>query len=131
MLNDQDLAKRFRAYCWRAIDNAANDAYGFLNKGAQYRIPLSMIEDIPAPDYNSLSVSATFCAAGDVFPIFDCDLADALRHLSPLQREIILRSFFLQQTDAEIAKDLKHSRRTICNYKLKALRQMKKKMEDN
>lgn len=128
--NDK-LVESFRAYCWKALDNAASDAHKFLDKGAQNRLPLSMAENIPAPDHCLLPTAATFYVAGQIIPVFDYDLADALKRLSPLLQVITLRSFYLQQTDAEIAAALNRNRRTICNYKNKALRLMRKWMEED
>ena len=57
--------------------------------------------------------------------VHDSDLADALDQLSELRREIILRSFFLQQTDGEIASCMHFTREKVNYQKRKAIADLK------
>ena len=59
-----------------------------------------------------IHLTGTEFVIGDIcVPVYDSDLADALKQLSITQREIILRSYFLQQTDQEIASSMKLTRK--------------------
>lgn len=58
-------------------------------------------------------------------PIYDEVLANALQQLSQYKREIILAYFFLEKTEAEIAKMYNRTQQSI-NYQRKAiLKQLK------
>lgn len=62
-------------------------------------------------------------------PVYDVALANALQQLSQYKREIILAYFFLEKTEAEIAKMYNRTQQTI-NYQKKAiLKQLKYYLE--
>ena len=112
-LTPQDvMVKRFISYCWKAIENQTSEVYRFLRKDALCHIPGALFfEAIPQP-VNVIHLTDTEFIIGDIcVPVYDSDLADALKQLSVTQREIILRSYFIQQADQEIASSMKLTRK--------------------
>ncbi len=126
-LTPQDvMVKRFISYCWKAIENQTSEVYRFLRKDALCHIPGALFfEAIPQP-VNVIHLTDTEFIIGDIcVPVYDSDLADALKQLSVTQREIILRSYFLQQTDQEIASSMKLTREKVSYQKRKAMKQLR------
>lgn len=57
-------------------------------------------------------------------------LAEALQELPEKKRDIVLLSYFLEYSDIEIAQLLNSVRRTVNDQRNKALKDLKKRMED-
>lgn len=120
------LVRRFVAYCWRAIEHKSSEAYQFLRKTSISYMPQELfsaakMKSVIWPRY----VDTEFVIGEVKIPVFDSDLADALNHLSDVRREIILRYFFLQQTDCEIALCMQFTREKVNYQKRKALKELK------
>ena len=128
---EETLVKRFNSYCRKAIDHAANEAYKFIRKNAQYKIQISILtEEIPDPNDPFNIISAKLHVGNQIVAIYDCELADALMHLSHEQREVILRYYFCQQTEMEIAKAIQKTQKTVSNIIKRSLKLLRKYMED-
>ena len=98
----------------------------FLRKNAITRIPVKMYGDVILnsviwPVYTDTE----YVLDAVKIAVHDSDLADALNQLSELRREIILRSFFLQQTDCEIASYMHFTREKVNYQKRKAINDIK------
>ena len=61
--------------------------------------------------------------------ITDWALGQVLRSLPPQKRDVILLSYFLDQSDSQIAKLLKMSFRTVCYRRGAALERLKLLLE--
>lgn len=71
-----------------------------------------------------------FQLGNEIFAFKNDYLFEAVRLLQEEKRNIILLFYFLEMTDEEIAKAMKAIRRTV-NYKRnKALKELKKYLED-
>ena len=120
------LVRRFIAYCWRTIEHKSSEAYQFLRKTSITYMPQELfsavkMQSVIWPRY----VDTEFVVGEIKIPVFDSDLADALNYLSDVRREIILRYFFLQQTDYEIALCMQFTREKVNYHKRKALEELK------
>ena len=94
-----------------------------INQKLMIQQPIIMY--IPQP-VNVIHLTDTEFIIGDIcVPVYDSDLADALKQLSVTQREIILRFYFLQQTDQEIASSMKLTREKVSYQKRKAMKQLR------
>ena len=120
------LVRRFITYCWRAIEHKSSEAYKFLRKSAITQIPVEMYSDVVLKSVIWPKYTDTEYVLDAVkIAVHDSDLADALDQLSELRREIILLSFFLQQTDCEIASCMHFTREKVNYQKRKAIDDLK------
>ncbi|GAY78730.1 hypothetical protein NBRC111894_4284 [Sporolactobacillus inulinus] len=62
--------------------------------------------------------------------VTDCQIAEALDTLSKRKRDIILMFYFLEMSDAEIAKELSVNRSTVYRNRHSALEMFKTLLED-
>ncbi len=83
-------------------------------------------------DINAVSVMDDYCVNYDTFDvlgnevrIYDEQLCNAIKTLTEQRRNILLMSYFLEMTDAEIAKIMSMERFSICRNRLKTLKLLK------
>lgn len=127
-LTPQEIqVKRFLAYCWKVIENSEKKIYSFLRQNEIGKIPNELLYETVAKNaINIRLIDTRFCVANMVIPVCDSDLAEVLNLLSEDQREIILRSFFLEETDQEIAGKMRLKRGKVNYQKMKAIENLRK-----
>lgn len=101
----------FEAYCKVAVDNAILKER--TRKAARYKweIPFSALAEAILLSFEEKDfehecekVYQTFDVQGKIVPIFNEQLAQAISYLLPKDREIILRYYFLEMTDDQVAQ---------------------------
>ncbi len=86
--------------------------------------PLADPAELPlASDY--------FEVGGMTVPVIDSALARALRSITPDRRLVVLLSYLLDETDAEIARDLDLPKATVQDRRQKAIKRLKELLENN
>lgn len=73
--------------------------------------------------------SYQFKALGYDIEVKDALIAEALQSLTEKKRNVILLSYFMNMSDAEIAREMNLVRSTIHEHRKRSLEQMKKIME--
>ena len=121
----------FEAFAKRAIDNAITDGKREQARRAKVEITFS---ELPEKLFLSLATSsmkntedtpAMFHVKGYEVDVHDPRLGQALRFLTPRNREIILLSYFLDMKDREIAEILDISRSAVQRHRVSAQEKLK------
>lgn len=128
------LEKSFDAFCRRVIRNEAINAHKQLATRAEKEIPLSALS------YGELSslfyedtyrlYRKTYYVQGQPVHVCDPHLGEVLQFLSPQRREVILLMYFLDYSDADIARLLRISSPTVSNRKHAALKKLRELLEE-
>lgn len=132
---EEEKQLTFDCYCKRvlkheAIDIQRNNQYlnatqvSFSELNTEQLSELSTY-DVYSTDYSEFKVLEYDIAVKDEL------LAEALQQLSDKRRDIVLLSYFLDYSDMEIADLLNIVRRTVNSQRNKALKDLKKRMEEN
>lgn len=131
-LEKTDLSACLAAYCARTIRNAGHSAYRSARLRQDRVIPLSSLpDDMEQLAIHPKEIPAYFRAGRCNVSTPDSDLSDALRALPALRLEIVLRIFFLRQTESEAAAELGMSRDNVHYHKRQALKQLRKILGDD
>lgn len=75
--------------------------------------------------------SSHFQVLGYDIEVKDTLLVEALQALTEKKRNVVLLSYFLEMTDAEIAREMKLVHSTIREHRIRSLELLKKLMEEN
>ena len=125
--------RAFDAFCMRTIHNAAISIHRSLAAQTAREIPLSS----DASDaWTALWTEDAYRLDGREFRVNsrrvvvdDPELSLALQYITPQMREIILLSYFLEQSESEIGKMLKLHKSTVNMKKATALRRLREIIE--
>ena len=130
---EQDKQHAFDAFCKRVVKNEAASVHREYKQQYQDEVVFSDLND---KEMQQLQYTDRYAPDRQTFPllgmkveILDSDLAMALSALSPERRSIIMLSYLLDMTDAEIAHLLKLSRTTLRYRRRSSLKQLRKIME--
>ncbi len=134
---NEQLVKSFIAFCRTVIHNEAINAHKQIAARAEKEIPLSALshselselfyEDTYRP------YRKTYFVQGNPVHVYDQPLGEVLQYLSPQRRDVILLTYFLDYSDADIARILRISSPTVSDRKnaaLKKLRELLEELED-
>ena len=129
-------AKTFEAYCKISIDRAVNRGRRQKHRRAQREVSLTALPDaalaFPCDAIEALieeQKETTIFRVDDVdIPVHDKTLAMALFSLTPQRRSILLLAYFLNESDADIARDLNLTRSAVQRRRASALELMRQLM---
>ena len=128
----RQIEQQFHNYCLTVLQNEACDIH---RQYERQRAKEKFFDDLTPNELLQLSVGLenisdiSMMIGTHEIPIYDEMLAKALQQLSQYKREIILYYFFLEKTEAEIAKIYNRTQQSI-NYQRKAiLKQLKQYLE--
>ena len=131
-------AMTFEVYCKISIDRAIKRGRRQKSIRAQHEIPITELPDL-AFAFSCTELDALleeereptiFRTGGFDIPVHDEQLAQALLSLTPQRRSILLLAYFLNETDEDIARDLKLSRSAVQRRRASALELMRQMMGD-
>lgn len=131
-LDEEEVTRRFNAYCRKTLRNAKKDIYkkdAYFRKWEQNFCDMSQKEllQLKAP---KLYVPAELFIIGNrIIGIEDETLAFALKQLTPKQQCIVLLYYFAGWTDSQISIELHQSRSTIQRLRRNTLLQLKNIIE--
>lgn len=128
----------FESYCMKSVLNAIKKERARKDARGEMELSLSTLTDeilytLSTEDDEMIQEEEPhqiFCVLGMNIPIYDTKLAYALSHLMPMDREIILLSFFRKLTDEKIAPLVHMSRPTVSRRRKAATRRLRELMED-
>lgn len=121
----------FEAFAKTAIDNAIINARKEQARRAKVEITFSELPEklllslATSPMKDTEDAPAMFQVKGYEVDVHDPCLGQALRFLTPRDREIILLSYFLDMKDREIAEILDISRSAVQRHRVSAQEKLK------
>lgn len=131
--NDMErIRHQFDTLCKKVLGMEAKSfLYAIMNR-AKHELTFS---DLSETELNSLSVTDEYPSDKTRYQVLGFDievrddlLAEALDALPPHKREIILLAYFLEMSDAAIARLLNNNRRTVGYHRMSAIETLKKYM---
>lgn len=127
----------FQAYCIQSINRAI--ARGIQQKAQKAQIEVSLSEMLekndqamaePQSKYETSVIPSDYFEVGNAkIPIIDPKLAAALRSLTPERRITVLLSYLLNESDAEISKDLDIPKATVQDRRTKGIKKLRELLE--
>lgn len=126
--------QQFDAFCKAIIRNESADAHRTLSRRTAREISM---ENTVFAELSSLQTVdeyhpdvMRFWVRGTQITVLDWDLGQALRSLPPHRRDVILLSYFMECSDAQIGKLLNMDTRTVCARRSAALGRLKQLLEE-
>lgn len=130
----ETIRNQFEVFCIRVLQNEARDCYrelDYMNK------KMVLFSDLSEEQFNSFSSIQEYDSDFYLFEINgykvrvrDHEIGEAISKLPKKKQDIILLSFFLDMTEADIAKYLKLGQSTVHYHKANSLRELRKLMEE-
>lgn len=137
-LSSQDeltVRHQFDRLCQLALDGEAANYYKYLEYREKHEVNFSEMSEA---ELNRISVMDEYNLDNSCFQVLGYDievkdtlLVEALQTLTEKKRNVILLSYFLEMSDAEIAREMKLVHSTIREHRLRSLELLKEIMEGN
>ena len=110
---------QFDRLCQLALDGEAANYYRHMEYQRNHEVNFSEMKEkeLEVPGYD--------------IEVKDTLLVEALQALTEKKRNVVLLSYFLEMTDAEIAREMKLVHSTIREHRTRSLELLKKLMEEN
>lgn len=126
---------QFDRLCQLALDGEAANYYRHMEYRRNHEVNFSEmtekeLDSIFVMDEYDLDTSH-FQILGYDIEVKDTLLVEALQALTEKKRNVVLLSYFLEMTDAEIAREMKLVHSTIREHRIRSLELLKKFMEGN
>lgn len=130
---DEQLVKTFIAFCRTVLRNEAINIHKELAARAEKEVPLSALSpsELAKLRYEDTyhPYRRTYYVQGNPVHVKDQSLGEVLQYLSPQRRDVILLTYFLDYSDADIARLLRISSPTVSDRKKAALKKLKELLE--
>lgn len=127
------IQNQFGGFCVRVLKNEIQYIRREQSRAAAKE---KSLDNLSEKELSELAVRDSYFHADHVFHVCGKDvvvsgdmLADALKQLPPEKRDIILLSYFLEMTDAEIGKELNTVRQNISKRRTRILALMREYLE--
>jgi RNA polymerase sigma factor (sigma-70 family) len=131
--HEQNKRHAFDSFCKKVLKFEARDHYDQIKRRRGKEVSFS---ELTEQELEQLSTVDKYFETEQIFSVLGHDvivndklIAEALRSLPEHKRDIILLSYFLELSDAEIGKKLNLIRTTVQYQRTSTLRQLKKFME--
>lgn len=133
-IQETSVEHRFDSFCKTVLRNKARNLHKMLNLKEQREMyyedmPQSMLDSLIHEDRYQTDSARHFSVSGIDVHVHDEHLANAIQSLPPNTRDIILLSFFSEQTDRDISECLHIPTSTLLNRKKAALSKLKDLLE--
>ncbi|HBG4019106.1 TPA: sigma-70 family RNA polymerase sigma factor [Clostridioides difficile] len=135
MVDEKTIEHQFDSFCKTVLRNYARDIYDENKRRNDYLVSL---ESLLLAELSKLSIlddydSNYICMVSYDYNIRieDVLMAQAIGKLTKRKQDIILLSFFLNMTNADIATLMDLSENTIHYHKTNALKELKELMEEH
>ena len=126
---------QFDRLCQLTLDGEATNYYRHMEYRRNHEVNFS---EMTEKDLYSIFVvdeynldSSHFQVLGYDIEVKDTLLVEALQALTEKKRNVVLLSYFLDMTDAEIAREMKLVHSTIREHRMRSLELLKEFMEGN
>lgn len=127
------IQHQFDRICQLALKGEAANYYKYMDYHRKHEISFSELSE---KEMGRLFTMDEYKAEYDQFQVLDYDIevrdsliAEALKNLSEKKRNVILLSYFMEMSDADIAREMNLVRSTIHEHRKRSLEMLKKIME--
>lgn len=132
--DEETYRHQFDRLCQLALEGEAANYFKHLDYRKQHEtlfseLPVSVVESFYTVDQYDLE-RCQFKVLGYDIEVKDVLIAEALQSLTEKKRNVILLSYFLGMSDAEIARAMNLVRSTIYEHRKRSLELLKKFMEE-
>lgn len=131
--DDESVLHRFDRLCQMALKGEAINYYKHMDYRRRNEIMLSVLSETEVSKLYTYdeypSEHELFEVQGNSVVVKDALLAEALKHLTPRKREVVLLAYFMDMNDAEIARQLKLVQSTVCVHHKRSLEILKTILE--
>lgn len=134
--NDEMIIRnRFDRICKLALHGEAVDYYRHMDYRHSHEIMLSELSEREADKLFTMdeygAENQWFQVLGYDIEVKDALLAEAIEMLSEKKRSVVLLSYFMDMSDAEIARQMNLVRSTVREHRKRSLELMKEIMEEH
>ena len=132
--DEETIRHRFDSFCKKALKGEVADYERHMAYRREHEITFSELSEqelrklYATDEYKSDSY--LFQALGYDIEVRDALIAETLQLLTEKKRNVVLLSYFMDMSDAEIAREMNLVRSTIHEHRKRSLEQMKKIMEE-
>ena len=130
--DEQTIKHQFDSFCKKVLKGEAIDYQRHMMYRQKYEILLSELSERELGDVFIMDEynveNSNFNVLGYQIEVKDSELACALRELSEKKRNVILLSFFMDMSDAEIAREMNVVRSTIHEHRTRSIELLKQIM---
>lgn len=130
----ETVKNQFEVFCIRVLQNEARDCYRELERMSK---KMSLFSELKAEQLNGIgkmeeydSDLYLFETNGYKIRVKNALIGESLSKLPKKKQDIILLSFFLDMSEADIARQLNLGQSTIHYHKTNSLKELKKIMEE-
>lgn len=131
---NEQLVKSFIAFCRTVIRNEAINAHKQMAARAEKEVPISALShsELSKLQYEDtyFPYQKTYYVKGNPVYVKNQSLGEVLQFLPPQRRDVILLTYFLDYSDADIARLLRISSPTVSDRKKAALKRLKELLEE-
>ena len=131
--NEKDKLRMFDSFCKKVLTNEVRNYHREMERLREKEVS---ILELSAQELGQLATTDIYFSTEQIFNVLGLDvivnsecIATALNNLPQQKRDIILLSYFLELSDAEIGKRLNLIRSTVQYQRTSTLRELKKFME--
>ena len=133
--NDEiTICNQFERLCKMALKGEVVDYYRHIAYRQKHEVIMSEMSERERKQLFTMdeygAVNQWFQVLGYDVEVKDALVAEALQSLSEKKRDVILLSYFMDMSDAEIARKMNLVRSTVHEHRTRSLELMKKIMED-
>ena len=132
--DEMTIRNQFDRICKLVLKNEAIDYHRHMAYRQKHEVMLSELTEC---EQNQMYTEDEYGAENQWFRVMDYDIevkdsliAEALQVLSDRKRDVILLSYFMDMSDAEIARKMNLVRCTVREHRMRSLELLKKFMED-
>lgn len=130
----ETIRNQFEVFCIRVLQNEARDCYRELKRINKKIVLFSELTEEQLNSFCSMQEYSSdfylFETNGYKIKIRNATLGEAINKLPKKKQDIILLSFFLGMSEADIARRLKVGQSTVHYHKSNSLQELKKLMEE-
>lgn len=130
---EQTIRHQFDAICKKALKGEAIDYHRYIAFRQKHEV---MLSELTQKELNKLFTMDEYQYDMCHFKVYDYDIevkdifiAEALMHLTERKRNVILLSYFLEMSDAQIAREMNLGRSTVHKHRKRSLKLLKDIME--
>lgn len=128
------VRNQFEVFCIHVLQNEARDCYRELSRMSKKMSLFSELKSEQLKNFSSIqeydSDFYIFMVNGYEIRIKDELIGEAINKLPKKKQDIILLSFFLEMSEADIARQMNLGQSTIHYHKANSLKELKKIMEE-
>ena len=132
--NEKGKRRMFDSFCKKVLTNEVRNYHREMERLREKEVSIGELSE---RELSQLATTDEYFTTEQIFNVLGLDvivnsesIAAALNNLSQQRRDIILPSYFLELSDAEIGEKLNLIRSTVQYQRSSTLRELKKMMEE-